>query len=676
MNLTANFGASVNISPTPGSGSVLAVNWSFGDGSFAFQNLTPTKFYLTSGTFPISFSATSDQGCITTTTTSLVIYPVPTLSYNAINPCVGAPITFSNASLIAPGYFISGYKWDFESDGITNSIQPNPTHTFVAPGIYTVQLYAISNYNCRDSIQQTITVYDIPKPSITTSNVCAGLPTVFSGSNSLGGVGAQLTGYVWSFGAGLPQQILSGGTVLYPAAGVYTINLTATNNFNCSASTQSITTVYQMPVADFTTNATCLTAANIFTNTSFIAAPDQIVQYSWDFGNGFVNSLGKDTSYVFTTPGMRTVTLQIKSNNQCTATKTSSVLVNANPVAAFSSSLVCVGDKINFTNISASADGSISTYAWDFEGDKIINQFALIPDFVYSALGSYPVTLKVTTVHGCTATATRTISANPKAVGNFTSDVREGCPELCVNFTNISSIAQGSFTSNWNFGDGSSTTGFSNPIRCFNEGDYDITLTLVSDSGCRTTVRNAAFIKVYANPVANFQVTPNEIDEDDPTISVNDGSSRDATFIKYFVSDGTSFGTPNFTHYIKNLEKKIKPVIVQIVKNQNGCADTLIRMLEIKPAFALYVPNVFTPNSDGRNDGFQAKGIGIDKFAMQIYDRWGRKVWETTNFAESWDGSVRGFEEAGKQDVYTWRAQVLDILGKQHSLIGHVTLLR
>jgi gliding motility-associated-like protein len=675
LNIAAIYNGSINISQNPGPGTVTSYTWNFGDGILD-NNLNTTHFYLTSGTYPISFSATSNQGCVTTATTSLIVYPTPSLSFNTINPCAGSAFTFSNTSTIPAGNFITGYKWDYDGDGIANSNAANPIFTFTSAGVYTVQLYGISNYNCKDSISKTVSVFDIPKPAITSSNVCFGTPTPFTASTSLPGAGAQLTNFTWVLGANIPIQNTQSGGFIYSSPGVYTLQLTATNNFSCSATTSSIVQVHQMPVSDFTTRAVCLNTATSFTNLSFINAPDVISQFSWNFGSGFVNGLNRDTTKLYASPGAYIVTLQVKSNKQCVSAKTMTVLVHDNPNAAFSNSLVCVGDKINFTNLSSSADGTITSNAWDFEGDNIVNQDVQIPNFVYPALGMFPVTLKVTTNYGCTSVMTRSIFANPKAVPSFTSDLRSGCPELCVNFQNLSSLVKGSYTSLWDFGDGTSPSGFFSPKHCYSEGNFSVKLQLRTDSGCVSSAINNGYMTVYPNPVAAFNVKPEEIDEDDPTILVENGSSADVTFIKYYVSDGSSFGTPNFNHYIKNMERKVKPLVVQVVKNQFGCADTLTKMLEIKPTFALYVPNVFTPNTDGRNDGFQAKGVGITKFAMQIYDRWGHMVWETKDFTDSWDGSVKQYENAAKEDVYTWKAQVVDLLNRNHNLVGHVTLLR
>ncbi len=77
----------------------------------------------------------------------------------------------------------------------------------------------------------------------------------------------------------------------------------------------------------------------------------------------------------------------------------------------------------------------------------------------------------------------------------------------------------------------------------------------------------------------------------------------------------------------------------------SGCSnikeiDTPLEVIEIK----LEAPNVFTPNGDGINDEFVVVYRSIKSFKMVIVNRWGRKVFTTTNPAEGWDGKISGRE--------------------------------
>jgi gliding motility-associated-like protein len=104
----------------------------------------------------------------------------------------------------------------------------------------------------------------------------------------------------------------------------------------------------------------------------------------------------------------------------------------------------------------------------------------------------------------------------------------------------------------------------------------------------------------------------------------------------------------------------------------------MIKKVVIKPDYVLYIPNAFTPNSDGINDGFKAVGIGVVEFKLQIFDRWGALIFESNDINKAWDGSVngKGDSESTKQEVYVWKAEVKDVRNENHYLIGHVTLLK
>ncbi|MDI1353523.1 MAG: PKD domain-containing protein [bacterium] len=675
LNIPAVFNGTFSLSQVPFPGTVPSYTWNFGDGN-SDNTLSPTHSYTTFGTYPISFGVTSNQGCVRTVTANLTIHPLPTtLNFNFFNPCFGTPVTFSSNVLMPPGSSITGYKWDFDDDGSINSTAINPAYTYTAPGSYTVELRIVTNNNCIDSVRKPLTVYDVPTSVISTTNVCFKTGTPFSASSSSPGIGSIMSSYFWNFGNGQFGNSQA-GIHNYTSAGTYTISLTTVNNNSCTNTSSGLVTVHQLPVADFNANPVCLGSLTSFTNISSIGVPDLILKYRWNFGTGWEDSVNFNPTKAFPASGNYSVKLEIQSNHQCNATQTKNIIVYGNPIANFANSTICVGDNITFYNLSSTSDGTISSNIWDFNGDGIVDYIGESPKFTYGINGSFTAKLEVKTNYGCTASKTKQLFANPKAVPVFTSDKKSGCPTLCVNFKSLSYITTGTFTSRWDFGDGGPGGTFTDMNHCFDAGSYGVSLKLTTDSGCVSSRIEPGFITVYSNPVAAFSVDPPEIDEDDPTINVYSDASSNTSFTKYFISDGTSYESKNFTHYIKNMGKKTKPMIVQIVRTPQGCADTVYKVLDIKPVYVLYVPNVFTPNDDGTNDFFVPKGVGILKFSMQIFDRWGHMVWDTNDFTTTWDGSEKGGTQPIKEDVYTWKAQVTDIFNKNHYLVGHVSVVR
>jgi gliding motility-associated-like protein len=117
------------------------------------------------------------------------------------------------------------------------------------------------------------------------------------------------------------------------------------------------------------------------------------------------------------------------------------------------------------------------------------------------------------------------------------------------------------------------------------------------------------------------------------------------------------------------------------VRDSMGCmADTTV---QVKLNCDVYLPNVFTPNQDGKNDYFKAysyAGIGFTIKRMSVYDRWGETVFHNTNFSIDsddqlwWDGRSRGkFLDPG---VYVYYMEVIDNDGVEHRYEGDVTLLK
>jgi gliding motility-associated-like protein len=109
----------------------------------------------------------------------------------------------------------------------------------------------------------------------------------------------------------------------------------------------------------------------------------------------------------------------------------------------------------------------------------------------------------------------------------------------------------------------------------------------------------------------------------------------------------------------------------------DGCEDRTSMTVKIDPEFTFYIPNCFTPEAaDGINDIFTGMGIGIEKYEMWVFDRWGEKIFYTDDIHKGWNGKRSGHENVVQQDVYVWKVKLTDVFNKKHEYIGHVTLLK
>ncbi|MES2680257.1 MAG: PKD domain-containing protein [Bacteroidota bacterium] len=653
------------------SGNIVLFTWTFGDGNTS-NAVTPTHIYQSYGNKTIVLTANSNQNCSASFTSTVMINPLPVLSFSANNVCHGSGSNFVNSSSIPVGS-ISNWVWDY-GNGQGISAMQSPTYQYPLAGVYTVSLTATSNKNCSNGATKTIKVFANPVVSFASKNVCLGTAVTFTNSSSIASP-EQITAYNWALGNGSITGVVQ-PVVNYNAGGSYPVNLTATSANNCSSSFTSTVTIHSLPQVAFIPTSVCKEQATQFTNQSTVS--NATIQKSrWDFENDGIwdDTLNFNPVKTYPDHGSYSCKLEVESNFQCKGSKLNNVAVHANPMADFSTRAVCLGDLTTFQNLSSSVDGAITSYQWDFNGDNVVDNIAKDASVTYTANGTYLVKLEVQTQFGCTSTKSKSGHINAMPVAAFTSKNNKGCPVLNVRFQNTSSISSGSIiASQWNFGDGPYVDESHNPVHGYEIGNYHVSLKVISDSGCIAVIKQPGFVNVYPSPVAGFVTYPDEIDENEPLVHVESNASN-AAFTSYYINDGTKIIARQFDYSFKNLEQT-KPMIVQIVKNEYGCADTTFQVLKVKPAFVIYIPNTFTPNGDGVNDDFQAKGVGIAKFNMQIFDRWGHILFETNDINDPWDGRARGSVNPIMQDVYVWKATVRDLFDNPHALEGHVSLLR
>lgn len=101
-------------------------------------------------------------------------------------------------------------------------------------------------------------------------------------------------------------------------------------------------------------------------------------------------------------------------------------------------------------------------------------------------------------------------------------------------------------------------------------------------------------------------------------------------------------------------------------------STTPFALAEVVPA--VFVPNVFSPNGDGNNDVLHVHGKGIAEMQFIIYDRWGEKVFESTDVNTGWDGGLNGKPMNSAVFVYILKGTFVS--GDTFSKKGNITLLR
>ena len=104
----------------------------------------------------------------------------------------------------------------------------------------------------------------------------------------------------------------------------------------------------------------------------------------------------------------------------------------------------------------------------------------------------------------------------------------------------------------------------------------------------------------------------------------------------------------------------------------NGCTVTATVTVFVNGV--LYVPNTFTPDGDGINDGFRAMATEIDEFRLLVFNRWGEEIFASNTLDKAWDGTYQGVRSP--IDTYVWRIDLRELNGKRRTVFGHVNLVR
>jgi len=393
------------------------------------------------GTFSVTMTTLGNGGvnCTLSLDTFLQgVPPVPVATFSTLPVCVGNPTVFGG---VTPGVY-NHIMWDF-GDGIKDSVNTAPTHTYAAPGTYTVSL--LLNNGCSDTYTAIVTVSPGAISSFNAAPVCKGTSTVFN-NTSTGG-----TSYSWNFGNGSPLSSIQNPTYTYPTSGVFAVTLTVTNTAGCKFVTTNSVTVNVMPLAQFSAQVACLGVATVFNNTS---TPNTNINYHWDFGDpsttGDTSNLQSPT-YTYGSIGTYTVSLQVLTTAGCSSAVNYTVIVNPIPaIQLVTPPPYCWGDHVPQTTYTVNPNNPALTYAWNNTNTQIGLQASgtgIPPAFTAGQNNTVSnisgVISVVPTLNGCSGPpATFTITVKPTPTVSHTSV--NHCPNVITTALTFTAAPAGS----------------------------------------------------------------------------------------------------------------------------------------------------------------------------------------------------------------------------------------
>ncbi|HXC06676.1 MAG TPA: PKD domain-containing protein, partial [Bacteroidia bacterium] len=594
-------------------------------------------------------TVTDKQGCIGTDTASVSQPPALVLNmFTKPANCLHADGMDSvSASGGTPGYT---YSWS-PGAGSTTSAYHN-----IPPGSYVVTVHDANNCLSKDSITVGNT------PGVVASVLSTTNPSCFGGSNGKalgGGTGGTLPyTYVWSPAGGN----LDTGKNL--AAGSYTVTVTDAHGCNSTA----VATIGQpsaVTAAAMAPTTLCVGQCQPLTASASGGTPGY--SYTWTL-NGFPA----------TSPACPVVTsiytVTCTDANGCVSAP-STVKLTVNPplaVMATGDSSRCPGGSVHLNAIATGGDGNYS-YTWS---TVLGLNNSGIPNPIATPGSTTIYTVTVSDACGTpVATATDTVKIFPQTIVLFDAADTVGCAPLCITFSQLSNPACASAV--WTFGDGSTGTGCNNVPHCYTTpGLYSVTATVKDVNGCKGSLTRNNYIDVHPLPVAAFSESPQPTTIVNPLISFTDLSTNAVTWAWNFGDLSGAHSNLQYPSYTYPDTGCYNATLT--VTNIFGCRDSVAHEVCIHPDFAFWVPDAFTPNGDGKNDGWTPKGVGVDpdKYHLMIFDRWGNLIFETKIWGQAWDGRANNGDNIAQIDAYVWQINVSDFVGLAHSLRGVLFLIK
>ncbi len=411
-----------------------------------------------------------------------------------------------------------------------------------------------------------------------------------------------------------------------------------------------------------------------FVNESF--QENAINQTFWEFDiNGQTQTFTSWNAEV-TFPGVGTYEgcLSLNAGTECSDSAT--IIVNVFPEIKPDFSFqfdTCVAGPATFKDLSIAPNSILNGRVWEF-GDGEVS-FDPDPLHLYQTPGFYDVRLEITDDNGCVESVAKTIRYQPvPALIVISPNAFTGCEPARIFFENLSSPIDETYDIKWNFGDGGTGTAIS-PVHIYESpGIYDVSLEILSPIGCKTDALFTQLIEILPSPIADFSFSPENPTNLHPDVQFTDQSVDAVLWQWNFGGLGSSSEqNPVFDFPDTGLQE-----VQLIVKNLKACPDTLLQLIDVIPEVTYFLPNAFTPNNDGVNDSFQGQGMmaGIQNFRLQIWNRWGELIFETSDPGKGWNGKKTNSGRLLPTGVYLCVVSFTGPRGKAFHIKSLATLVR
>lgn len=632
----------INISCNGSVDGTVVLTASGGTGPYQFSD--DGVFFQTSGFFDrlpggtYTYYLRDNNNC--TDSVTFTIFEPDTLALTAANVIDATCLGINNGSITlnATG---GTPPYDYSIDG--GAYQSSPTFTGLTAGTY--QFTVRDDEFCEHT--ETLTVGFITTITATINTIpifCSGGAT-----GTISAAGANGTPpYTYSLDG---VNFQSSGTFNGLASGTYTV--TVRDALGCLA-VQNVTLAEPGEIeisVVLSTPASCFNTTDGSLNID-VTGGNAPYQFLWSNGAVTQNLTGVIGG---------TYSVTVTDNNGCQDSLTA--VINATPAIFIDvesiQNISCNGEEDASINVSVYGGTPGFTYDWSNGSNT--------EDIINIGTGSY--IISVTDANNCALSDTFSITAPPAVFASITATTNAVCNG--ANTGSITAAAQGGVTP-YEYSINGVTFQSSNVFTGLGAGDYAVLVR--DDNGCiasvtATLTEGGALFLSYGNDKdiingQSIQLLPILI----PDNTVIDSVAWEPATGLSAADTIAPFASPTET-----------TVYTVTVFDTNGCSAGAVVRVAVRDEYAIYLPNVFTPNNDGVNDRFSFYAYGAQNVSVRIFNRWGAEVYynpsQQPNLAsDGWDGNYNGKE--AQQGAYMYLINVLYANNEERQETGTITLVR
>jgi hypothetical protein len=253
---------------------------------------------------------------------------------------------------------------------------------------------------------------------------------------------------------------------------------------------------------------------------------------------------------------------------------------------------------------------------------------------------------------------------------NFTYNINYGCTSNSVNYSHNGQNNVNTWA--WNFG-GAGTSLLQNPVITYTNFEPTTTKLIVSNGVCSDT--NEVIINF--DNLLNAQFEAPEFICPSENVNIINQTIGNVSLWEWSFGNGSISGLENPPAQLYITQDNTYTAIIKLTAtNIYGCTDTASRTIKVINNCFIAVPSAFTPNGDGLNDYLYPlnayKAIALQ---FTVYNRFGQKIFYSTNWTNKWDGNFKG--QAADSGTYVWVLQYTNIdTGRRVEQKGTVLLIR